>query len=72
MKEMDNKQLIKALERISRVLALDYASQANVEPSEKAKILSQCGFSNVEVAGLLGMTANAVNVALHRARKSKK
>ena len=72
MKEGDNKRLIQALERIGRVLALDYASQVSVEPAEKANILSLCGFSNVEIAGLLGMTANAVNVALHRARKSKK
>jgi predicted transcriptional regulator len=50
-----------------------YATQlGEIEIGVKAQKLSHCGFSNAEIAELLGMTTNAVNVALHRARKGKK
>jgi DNA-binding CsgD family transcriptional regulator len=72
MSAKEDKRLVSALERIGRVLAVQYASSVDMEQGEKAKSLSRCGFSNVEIAEILGMTPNAVNVALHRARKSKK
>ncbi|MBI3706430.1 MAG: hypothetical protein HY246_01885, partial [Proteobacteria bacterium] len=50
-----------------------YAAQlGKLEPSAKAEHLSRCGFSNSEVAAILGLTPNAVNIALHRARKAAK
>jgi len=35
----------------------------------KIERLSRCGFTNVQIASILGTTANAVNVGLHRARR---
>jgi hypothetical protein len=59
-----------AMERISMVLGALYASQmGDLEQGLKAERLSRCGYANTEIADLLGMTTNAVNVALHRARQ---
>lgn len=58
------------LEKITRLLAL-LAVKGESQP-EKIKVLSGAGFSNVEIAELLGLTPNAVNVALHRVRAKRK
>lgn len=66
-------KLSTAMERISLVLGALYASQmGDLEQGLKAERLSRCGYSNKEIADLLSMTTNAVNVALHRARKGSK
>jgi hypothetical protein len=66
-------RLSAAMERISMVLGALYASQmGDLEQGLKAERLSRCGYANTEIADLLGMTTNAVNVALHRARKGNK
>ena len=68
-----DKRLVEAIERIGKILASLYAFQmGDVDQGEKAKHLSRCGFSNVEIAELLGTTPNTVNVALHKTRKGKK
>lgn len=36
---------------------------------DQIRTLAAAGFSNTEIAQLLGLTANNVNVALHRLRK---
>lgn len=73
MSDDAGKRLAVAMERISMVLGALYASQmGDLEQGLKAERLSRCGFSNTEIADLLGMTANAVNVALHRARKGSR
>ena len=51
------------------VLYAHYLEDA--ELSIKAEHLSRCGFSNTEIAALLGSTPNSINVALHKARKPK-
>lgn len=72
MKDVEFKKGIEALEKIGRLLGLLYASQlGEMDQGIKAEHLSRCGFSNIEIADLLGMKANAVNVALHRVRKGK-
>lgn len=68
-----DERLTSAMERISMILGALYASQmGDLEQGHKAERLSRCGYSNKEVADLLGMTTNAVNVALHRARRGPK
>lgn len=57
------------LEKITRLLAL-LAVKGESQP-EKIKVLSGAGFSNTEIAELLGLTSNAVNVALHRLRAKR-
>ena len=62
-----------AIERISRVLGALYASQmGDLEQGIKAERLSRCGFSNTEIADLMGTSPNTINVALHKARRQKK
>lgn len=61
--------LVQTLDRVSMMLGALFASSlGDISPDMKAERLSRCGFSNVQVAKILGMTANAVNVGLHRAR----
>ena len=66
----DLNRLCAAVERVGMVLGAMYASHlGDVDQGVKAERLSRCGFSGSEIAALLGTTTNAVNVALHRARK---
>lgn len=72
MNEMEVKRGIEALEKIGRVLGALFASHlGDMEQGLKAQRLSRCGFSNVEIADLLGTTPNTVNVALHKTRKGQ-
>jgi len=60
---------VEALDRISMVLGALFVSHlSDIGQDLKAERLSRCGFTNVQVASILGTTANAVNVGLHRAR----
>jgi DNA-binding NarL/FixJ family response regulator len=66
-------KLSTAMERISMVLGALYASQlGDLDQSLKAERLSRCGFSNREIADLLGTSPNTINVALHKMRRKKK
>lgn len=56
----------KQLEKLIKLAALFVVKgESRVE---KIKVLAGAGFANTEIAELLGLTANAVNVALHRMR----
>jgi len=73
MKEEYLQRSTNALERISLVLGALYADKlGDYELGVKAKKLNCCGFTNTEIAKLLGTTPNNINVALHRHRTSKK
>jgi transcriptional regulator len=72
MNDIDNKQMIKVIDRLGRILAVLYAhTLGDADLSVKVEHLNRCGFSNIEIAELLGTTANNINNALHRARHSK-
>ena len=72
MNDMEVKKGIDALEKIARVLGALYASHlGDMEQGLKAQRLNRCGFSNTEIADLLGTTPNTVNVALHKVRKGQ-
>lgn len=69
----DSMRFCKAVERVGMVLGAMYASHlGEVDQAIKSERLSRCGFSNSEIAALLGTTTNAVNIALHRARKASR
>jgi predicted transcriptional regulator len=64
---------IAGFERVERLLALLLLQ--NVKPANttaKARELSIAGFTNVEIADLLGTTAAVVGQSLYAARKGKK
>ena len=66
-------RLAEAMERIGRVLGALYASHlGDLDQGIKAERLSRCGFSNTEIADLLGTSPNTINVALHKVRKGKR
>ena len=72
MNDMELRKGIDALEKIGRVLGALYASHlGDMEQGLKAQRLNRCGFSNTEIADLLGTTPNTVNVALHKVRKGQ-
>lgn len=72
MMEDLNGRLVGALEKMSKVLGALYASHlGDIDQGLKATRLSRCGFSNTEIADLLGSTTNTINVALHKARRKK-
>lgn len=56
----------KQLEKLTKLLALLVVKGES--QAEKIKMLAGAGFANIEIAELLGLTANAVNIALHRIR----
>lgn len=57
------------IERIMGLLAL-LLVKGEKQP-DKIRALAAVGFQNMEIARLLGVTSNTVNVALHRIRKKK-
>ena len=64
--------LVNTLDRIAMVLGALFASQlGDIGQDPKIERLSRCGFTNVQIAKILGTTANAVNVGLHRARRGR-
>ena len=72
MDKDDTGRAIDALEKIGKVLGALYASNlGDMEQGLKAQRLNRCGFSNIEIADLLGTTPNTVNVALHKIRKGQ-
>ncbi len=72
MSDPDLKRAANALERISLVLAGLYAAQlGDADLGTKAERLNRCGFTNAEIANLLGSTEGAVRVYRHHTRKGK-
>ena len=70
MSQSEYERLAAAIERLCMILASQYALQlGELDQNEKTERLSRIGFSSADIAALLGTTTNAVNVALHRARK---
>lgn len=61
--------VLSQLERITKLLGL--IAVKGQEKADQIEQLAAIGFSNVEIAGVLGVTANTVNVALYRARKKR-
>jgi len=61
---------IKHLERLTRLVALLVVKGES--QNEKISVLANSGFSNIELAGLLGLSPNTVNLSLHRTRAKKK
>jgi DNA-binding NarL/FixJ family response regulator len=55
------------MERITNLLAL-LLVKGESQP-DKIQTLSAAGFQNTDIARLLGVTPNTINVALHRMRK---
>jgi DNA-binding CsgD family transcriptional regulator len=55
------------LQRLTNLVALLLVKGES--QTEKIRTLATAGYSNTEIASLLGTTANSVNVALHRLRK---
>ena len=57
------------LERLTNLVALLLVKG---EPqAEQIRTLAAAGYGNSEIAALLGLTPNAVNVALHRIRRKR-
>jgi len=62
-----------SLERVERLLALLLIQNAKpANTTAKARELSIAGFTNVEIADLLGTTAAVVGQSLYAARKGRK
>jgi DNA-directed RNA polymerase specialized sigma24 family protein len=57
------------VDRLIRLIALLVVKGES--KGEKIQILAGAGFGNAEIAELLGLTANSVNVALYRMRSQK-
>jgi hypothetical protein len=61
-----------AVEKLCMVVGAQFAEQlGELEGNVKAGRLRRCGFTNAEIARLLGITVNAANVALHRAERAR-
>ena len=70
MSERELEKATAALDRIAITLAAIWANQLKGEDQPaKARRLSHLGFSNIEIAHVMGTTPNSINVALHRARR---
>ena len=69
---MPTNELVFPLNRIAKILAgLLLKDIEDADQKQKIKRLRQCGFDNVEIAGMLNTTPNTVAVAVHSFKKSK-
>jgi len=67
---IESVQLDRNLQRIASLVALVLVK--GEEQTEKIRTLSAVGYSPSEISNLLGISANAVSIALHRMRKVSK
>lgn len=65
----DEITLNRQLERLGKMLALLLVKGES--QTQKIRTLSTAGFSNAEIAELLGITANAVSVSLYKQRRRR-
>jgi len=66
-------ELSESTSRIERLLvALLLQSMKGTSLTERIKVLNMAGFSNVEVADILGVTAHSVSQQLYAAQKTKR
>ncbi|GMV96222.1 MAG: hypothetical protein AMXMBFR83_05900 [Phycisphaerae bacterium] len=73
MSDNELRRAVDGINRIGMVLgALLAAHLGDLDQKVKAERLSQCGYTNTEIADLLGTTPNTINVALHAMRRRKK
>lgn len=56
-------------ERLTNLVALLLVK--GEPPVDQIRILAGAGYRNTEIASLLGLTSNAVTVALHRMRRKR-
>ena len=70
MKEEQFKLLWQKLHNITKLLALNYVKDIELQ-KDKILILSTFGFTPMEIASVLGTSSNTVSVALSRAKKSE-
>jgi hypothetical protein len=60
------------IERVEKLLALILLEQSNKKQEEKAKLLNLAGFSNLEIADLLGIeSTQTIANYLYKVKKSK-
>ena len=68
-----NDDVSQSLNRIAKILAgLLLKDIEDGDQKLKVKRLNQCGFSNAEIAEMLGTTANTVKVTVHSLKNSGK
>jgi hypothetical protein len=74
MDEQLVERVAKAVERLTLLMAMDFATKLGEEADlgRKADRFRRCGFSNSEIADILNTTANSIGVALHRSRSSSR
>lgn len=64
--------VVTTLDRIGMVLGALYASNlGGMEQSEKAERLKQCGYSNAQIAGLLGSNPESIRVGLYNLQRAR-
>ena len=64
-----NQETLYELQRIARLLGVLATREAKTQKDGIA-LLSQMGFSAMEIAAILNTTPNTVNVALHQIRRA--
>lgn len=69
---MDEEAIERSLERIGRILAGILLKDVGDDQTQKIALLKGCGFANVEIAKMLGTSANNVNVRVHSLRKRRR
>jgi len=70
---MNSDEVATSLDRIAKILAgLLLKDIEDGDQRQKIRRLKQCGFENVEIARMLGTTANSVGVAVHALKKARR
>jgi len=73
MTEDNVSDAVRCLDRIGLVLGALYAQHlGDLDQALKSDRLSRCGFSNIEIANILGTTADSIKVGLHNVRKASR
>lgn len=66
---MNDEKLDEIIKRLDALLQIAFSSSSEMDKKEKMFFLNDLGFQSIEISRILGVTRNAVSVAISKEKK---